>query len=187
MESRPYYIYCLKDPRVNPSKIFYVGKGTGIRAWSHGADQTRKGKKIADIKASGFEIIVEKLVEDLGEIQACKLEAELIATFGTEDYGGLLANSVEPTGITKKPRKLISEPIGVLEKAQLGLNLLKDAIVNLIQANNGKLQNADIAKALGLQSDFMGGQKDYLSWSIIGVLMREGRVKREQGSRFYSV
>jgi uncharacterized protein len=157
MESRPYYIYCLKDPRINPPRIFYVGKGTGIRAWSHGADQTRKGKRITDIKASGFEIIVEKLIADLDEIQACKLEAELISTFGTEDYGGLLANSIEPSGITKKTRKMISEPIGVLEKAQLGLSLLKNAIVSLIQANDGKLQNADIAKALGLQSDFMGG------------------------------
>lgn len=185
MEPQPYYVYALKDPRTNPPQIFYVGKGTGIRAWSHDEGGTRKGKRIADIKANGYDIVVEKLIDDLDEIHACKLEAELIATFGTEDTGGLLTNSVEPSGTQNKPRKTIALPTGVREKAQLGLNLLKDAIISLVQVNNGALQNADIAKVLGLQSDFMGGQKDYLSWSIIGLLLREGKLKREKSSRFY--
>ena len=29
--SNSYYVYALKDPRSNPAKIFYIGKGTGSR------------------------------------------------------------------------------------------------------------------------------------------------------------
>ncbi|PLC49465.1 hypothetical protein CR159_12735 [Pollutimonas subterranea] len=51
----PYYIYALKDPRTTPAVPFYVGKGTGVRAWEHTlkVDSTRKGKRIAEIHAAG--------------------------------------------------------------------------------------------------------------------------------------
>src|SRR5690606_31261756 len=47
----PYYVYALKDPRTSPARPFYIGKGTGNRAWEHTlrVDQTRKGKRIAEI------------------------------------------------------------------------------------------------------------------------------------------
>jgi hypothetical protein len=40
------------------------------------------------------------------------------------------------------------------------------------------LTNYDVAKCLGLQSDYGGGSKNYLSYSVLGILMREGKVKR---------
>jgi hypothetical protein len=51
-EGRSYYVYALKDTRCNPAKAFYIGKGTGIRAWEHdlAADNTRKGKRIKALK-----------------------------------------------------------------------------------------------------------------------------------------
>ena len=33
--SAAYYIYALKDPRTNPAKPFYIGKGTGTRKFDH--------------------------------------------------------------------------------------------------------------------------------------------------------
>ena len=36
----PFYVYALKDPREKPAKTFYIGKGTGTRAWEH---QKEKG------------------------------------------------------------------------------------------------------------------------------------------------
>jgi hypothetical protein len=47
------------------------------------------------------------------------------------------------------------------------------------QANDGGITNAEVCHSLGLHSNYAGGSKDYLSWSILGLLMKEGRLKRE--------
>lgn len=180
-----YYIYALKDPRQSPARPFYIGKGTGTRAWDHvaRADETRKGKRIQEIQASGHDVVVSVLADELSELQALKLEAELISAFGTENTGGFLANSVIPSGNTNVTPKGVVLPSGVREKAQLGLGFLKEAVLELAQANPKGILNSEAARALGLQSDYLGGSKDYLSWSLLGLLMREGRMKRTQGSR----
>ncbi len=71
-------------------------------------------------------------------------------------------------------------PSGALEKAQIGLDLLKDTILELAKANGGGITNADVANSLALKSDFAGGSKDYLSFSVIGILMAEGRLRRDE-------
>jgi hypothetical protein len=71
-------------------------------------------------------------------------------------------------------------PSGAQERAQLGLKLLKDAILELAKANASGVTNSDAANALGLKSDFAGGSKDYLTFSIIGLLMSEGRLRRDE-------
>ena len=176
----PYYIYALKDPRTSPARPFYIGKGTGNRAWDHTlrADSTRKGKRIAEITAVGLEVLTTVLADELTEVQALKLEAELISAFGTEDSGGLLTNSVLPSGAAPKPRPGITVPSGTVEKAQLGLELLKSAVFELAKANIDGITNSDASKTLGLQSDYGGGSKDYLAWSLLGLLMREGKIVR---------
>ena len=102
-----YYVYALKDPRFNPAKIFYIGKGTGSRAWNHitNIDETRKGSYIQEIVDSGKNVIVTQLVEELTETQALKIESELISSFGTIDTGGDLYNTVIPTGIVSTGSK----------------------------------------------------------------------------------
>jgi uncharacterized protein len=181
----PYYIYALKDPRDTPARPFYIGKGTGNRAWEHTlrVDQTRKGKRIAEIQAEGHTVITTVIAGDLSEIQALKLEAELISAFGTIANGGILTNTVSPSGQTQKVRKDVVVPSGSLEKAQVALELLKASVLELAQANPGGITNSDAVKALGLQSDYLGGSKDYLSWSILGLLMREGKMIRSEAKR----
>ncbi|GAB4238045.1 MAG: hypothetical protein Kow00109_12270 [Acidobacteriota bacterium] len=116
-------------------------------------------------------------------MQAVRLEAELIAAFGTVDAGGILLNKVLPSGLAKKARRNVTVPLGVREKAQIGLRLLKEAVLELAKANPHGITNADAASLLGLRSDYGGGSKDYLTYSILGLLMREGRIERVPGTR----
>lgn len=180
-----YYVYALKDPRSSPALPFYVGKGTGTRSHDHlvKPDATRKGERIQQILAAGSQVLVTKLVESVTEVQALRLEAELIAALGTLDTGGLLTNAVVPSGLVRKSSAGRVVPSGVREKAQLGLALLKDSILELAKANRAGISNSDAASLLGLRSDYGGGSKDYLSYSLIGILMREGKLERDGSSK----
>ncbi|WP_119287362.1 GIY-YIG nuclease family protein [Azohydromonas sediminis] len=180
MEDASYYVYALKDPRTSPALPFYVGKGTGTRSHDHltKPDRTRKGARIREIEASGRQVLVTRLVDHLTEQQALRLEAELIAAFGTVDSGGLLTNTVIPAGLSRKARRSVVVPSGVKEKAQLGLSLIKEAVLELAKANPEGISNADAASLLGLRSDYGGGSKDYLSYSVLGLLMCEGKLQR---------
>ena len=164
MATNFYYVYALKDPRSSPARPFYVGKGTGSRAYDHVVvpDRTRKYARIKEIMDDGAKPLIDILIEDLTESQALRLEAELIAAFGTEDTGGLLTNSVVPAGMGGKQRRNIVVPQGAVERAQLGLEFMKAAILELAKANPEGITNSDAASLLGLRSDYRGRQKDYL-------------------------
>jgi hypothetical protein len=139
--------------------------------------------RIREIEAAGQQVLVTRLVDSLTELQALKLEAELVSAFGTMDSGGLLTNSVLPSGLGVKTRASVVVPSGVREKAQLGLSLLKEAVLELAKANTRGISNAETASLLGLRSDYGGGAKDYLSYSLIGLLMREGKLERDGATR----
>ena len=180
-----YYVYALKDPRTSPAIPFYIGNGTGTRSFDHlvKPDRTRKGQRIQEIEASGSKVLVTRLVDSINEHQAMKLEAELIAAFGTVDTGGILTNTVMPSGLSKKARSSVVLPSGVKEKAQVGLALLKEAVLELAKANPAGISNSDAASLLGLRSDYGGGSKDYLSYSLLGILMREGKLERSKTNK----
>lgn len=184
MNTNFFYVYALKDPRKSPALPFYIGKGTGSRAYDHliTPDSTRKYNRIKEILASGAKPVIDILIDDLTEAQALKIEAELIASFGTLDSGGTLTNAVMPSGLGGKKRKGIIVPSGCVEHAQIGLQFLKTAIFDLAKSNKDGITNSDAASLLGLRSDYRGKQKDYLSYSVLGLLMREGKIKRDSGS-----
>lgn len=185
MVDTSYYVYSLKDPRSSPALPFYIGKGTGSRSYDHliKPDATRKGDRIREIESGGARVLVTRLVDALTEQQAIRLEAELIAAFGTIDSGGLLLNSVLPSGLSKRIRPALVVPSGVREKAQLGLTLLKDAVLELAKVNAQGISNSDAAALLGLRSEYDGGSKDYLSYSVLGILLREGKLQRVPESK----
>lgn len=185
MSQNPFYVYALKDPRQKPAKTFYIGKGTGNRAWEHQSqvDASKKGKVIQAIHEAGLSVLHTVISDDLSEAQALKIEAELIAGFGIRSQGGLLTNRVRPNPEKVIKRVRVNIPDGCYEKAQMGINLLKSAIMELAKANPEGIKNSDAAKYLGLQSDYGGGSKDYLSYSLLGILMKEGRLKRNEKKR----
>jgi uncharacterized protein len=185
-EEGSYYVYALKDPRSSPAQPFYIGKGTGVRAWEHELtpDKTRKGRRIQEILEAGKKPVTTKLVKGLTENEALLIESELISAFGVETKGGLLTNSVVPVGLEIiSARAGLIVPAGAVERAQIAVSLLKESIFELALANEQGVTNSDIVHSLGLHSDYLGGSKDYLSWSILGLLMREGKLKRVEKKR----
>jgi len=183
-----FYVYALKDPRTSPARPFYIGKGIGSRATDHliTPDRTRKYIRIREIRGSGAEPSVVVLADGLSELQALRVEAALISEIGTAETGGPLLNTVIPTG-RASGRPGLTVPTGVVERAQLGLDLLKTAIVELAGSNTQGVTNSDVARTLGLKSDYRGRQKDYLSYSLLGLLLREGKLSRApNGSRHVS-
>ena len=61
---------------------------------------------------------------------------------------------------------------------------LKQAILDYLRLHPNGVTNAEVAEDLRLRSDFEGKQKDYLSYSILGLLIGENKVRHEKvGSR----
>ena len=72
--------------------------------------------------------------------------------------------------------KQINIPVGIFEKAQIGIKLMKDAIEELIKVNSKGITNSDCAHYLGLQRDHGGQQQNYLTYSVLGILLKENRI-----------
>jgi hypothetical protein len=61
-------------------------------------------------------------------------------------------------------------------KAGMGLALIKEAMLDYLEANGEGLRNSELARDLGLESDHEGQQKDYLTYSVLGLLLKECKV-----------
>lgn len=185
MSTSEYYVYALMDPRGNPARPFYVGKGQGNRNSSHlmEVESTSKGRRIEAIRAAGHEPVSQILVSGLSEAQAYLLEAQLIGAFGTESTGGILTNQVLPGGERRSRRSQVSIPWGGQERAVVGRELLCEVVLDLVKLNPEGVTNSDVASILGLRSDHLGGAKDYLSYSILGILLARNQIKKE-GKRY---
>ena len=180
-----FYIYALKDGRKNPAQIFYIGKGTGNRKEDHvlNVDNTNKGIFIKEILSTGGKVITSVLVDNLTELQALTLEAELISAFGTEKNGGILKNSVTPKNFVSS-KQTLNLPVGTYELAATGINFIKKAMLEFLKANPEGIKNAEFARYLNLHSDNAGKQKDYLTYSILGILMRENKIRKENNGKY---
>ena len=75
------------------------------------------------------------------------------------------------------------------ERAQVGLELIKEAILSELKAHPHGMTHAEIVHKLELESDFEGENRNYLSWSILGILIGEGKIKYtgERQNKTYSL
>lgn len=99
LEALGWYVYLFSDPR--SSAVFYVGKGSGNRAYRHGAEardradhpdlQRAKHERILDIEADGHQVVVEVLRHALpDEDTAYLIESAAIDLIDRLQPGSLL-------------------------------------------------------------------------------------------------
>jgi len=69
------------------------------------------------------------------------------------------------------------------EQAQEGLQLIEAAILRLLGERTYGLTNNEISVELGLESDQGGKQKNYLAWSVLGILMKKKKISRTTHQR----
>ena len=63
------------------------------------------------------------------------------------------------------------------EKAQRGLQLLKEAVLDELRSSARPMTHAELVRHLEIQSDFEGNGRNYLSWSILGLLVNGDLVR----------
>ena len=66
----------------------------------------------------------------------------------------------------------------VRARAQKGLALIEEAVWEVVSKSSAGLSNNDISRMLDLESDQNGKQKNYLVWSVLGRMMKSGKIHR---------
>ena len=79
----------------------------------------------------------------------------------------------------------MSDDSAVRLLAQEGLRHIEQAILMLLEANPQGLRNSQIADALGLRSSIRGGQRNYLTYSVLGGLMERGEVVQDRETKIF--
>ena len=70
--------------------------------------------------------------------------------------------------------------------AQEGLRHIEQAILMLLDTHPSGLRNSQIADALGLRSSIRDGQRNYLTYSVLGGLMARGEVVQDQRTKLFT-
>lgn len=131
-----YYVYAHRDPFGN---IFYIGKGTGRRAWSK--DRDIVWKRYVDERLGGrYE--VEILTNNLSDLEAESLEWELI-----NEHGQGLVNWINP-----------GRQFDYIAIAKY--HALRDANRRLV-AETQKLEKKDIIQAVAQYREALDKLRDY--------------------------
>lgn len=70
--------------------------------------------------------------------------------------------------------------------AQEGLRHIERAILMLLDDHPNGLRNSQIADLLGLRSSIRDGQRNYLTYSVLGGLMARGEVVQNRETKVFS-
>ena len=71
------------------------------------------------------------------------------------------------------------------EKAQVAMELLQEAILETVQKKPG-ITNVEVARELGIKTTDRGGtNNDRISWAVLALLVKGGKVKQEKGKGYF--
>ena len=70
--------------------------------------------------------------------------------------------------------------------AQEGLRHIERAILILLDSHPAGLRNSQIADLLGLRSSIRDGQRNYLTYSVLGGLMARGEVVQNRETKVFT-
>ena len=80
----------------------------------------------------------------------------------------------------------MSNDVAARALAQEGLRHIENAILMLLESHPAGLRNSQIADALGLRSSIRGRQRNYLTYSVLGGLMDQGKVAQDQETSIFT-
>lgn len=63
-------------------------------------------------------------------------------------------------------------------KSQIGLSLIKEAILEFLEANPDGIRNSKLADLFDLHTDYDETHRDYLTYSILGILQKENKIEK---------
>lgn len=73
------------------------------------------------------------------------------------------------------------------ETAQTGLKNIKSAILGLLADNPGGLRNVDIANQLGLNSEFRGSYRNYITYTVLVSLRNQGKIGHDSRTKLFNI
>lgn len=85
IEKNNYYVYIYYDPRKNPIEPIYVGKGLGNRFMAHINNKCSNSillRKINKIYKLGLQPVIKKVIINVSNEDAMKIERQLILKYG---------------------------------------------------------------------------------------------------------
>ena len=72
------------------------------------------------------------------------------------------------------------------EAAQAGLMNIESAILQLLSESPQGLRNVDIANRLGLNSEFRGSYRNYLTYTVLMSLQNQGKVNQDSQTKLFT-
>ena len=70
--------------------------------------------------------------------------------------------------------------------AQEGLRHIESSVLMLLETHPAGLRNSQIADLLGLRSSIRDGQRNYLTYSVLGGLMARGEVEQNRETKIFT-
>ena len=75
----------------------------------------------------------------------------------------------------------------LVERAQAARAELEQCIMELLDVHKNGLSNAQISRELRLESDSKGGQTNYLTYSLLGGLLRQKKIEKCENTKLYAL